>query len=83
MPLGILESGGLPGAARNSSELLDLSGVTNYEETLRVYLQSSDATGIRSDVNDAAIPATSAIAALIRTIRPVARILLGGLMFPW
>jgi len=55
MPLGILkvaaclEQRGIP------VELLDLSGVTNYEETLRVYLQSSDAQVFGLTSNDAAI----------------------------
>lgn len=78
MSLGILKVAAALEQAGVTVELLDLSGVTNYEEVLAVHLQRSVAQCFGLTATTPQMPATSRIQATIRRLRPTARVILGG-----
>ena len=59
-------------------ELLDLSGVTNYEEALAAHITHSQAECFGITATTPQMPAATKIHATIRRLRPAARIILGG-----
>ncbi len=76
--LGILKIAAVLEKAGYPVEMLDLSGIENYEEALRDHVRMSRAGifGITSTTPQ--MPATVKIARLIRQEQPVARLILGG-----
>lgn len=59
-------------------EMLDLSGIENYEEALKDYARSSSCGIYGLTSTTPQMPAAAKIARIIRSIRPDARIILGG-----
>lgn len=78
MSLGILKVAAALEQADVNVELLDLSGVTNYEEVLAVHLQQSAAQCFGLTATTPQMPAATRIQAAIRRLRPTARLILGG-----
>lgn len=78
MSLGILKVAAVLEQAGVAVELLDLSGVTNYEEVLAVHLQQSTATCFGLTATTPQMPAATKIQETIRRLRPSARLILGG-----
>ncbi|HMS85251.1 MAG TPA: radical SAM protein [Nitrospira sp.] len=78
MSLGILKVAAVLEQNEITVELLDLSGVTNYEEVLSVHLQSSTAQCFGLTATTPQIPAATKIQHAIRLARPSARVILGG-----
>ncbi len=78
MSLGILKVAATLEQAGIAVELLDLSGITNYEEVLAFHLQQSAATCFGLTATTPQMPAATKIQETIRRIRPSARIILGG-----
>src|SRR5690242_12331005 len=59
-------------------EMLDLSGIENYEEALKDYVKHSPAHIYGLTSTTPQMPAAAKVARIIRSIRPDARIILGG-----
>jgi radical SAM superfamily enzyme YgiQ (UPF0313 family) len=78
MSLGILKVAAVLEQAGVAVELLDLSGVTNFEEVLTVHLQQSTAACFGLTATTPQMPAATMIQETIRRVRPAARIILGG-----
>lgn len=78
MSLGILKVAAALERAGVTVELLDLSGVTNYEEVLAVHLQRSRAQCFGLTATTPQMPAATRIQSAIRRLRPAARLILGG-----
>jgi radical SAM superfamily enzyme YgiQ (UPF0313 family) len=78
MSLGILKVAAVLEQAGVAVELLDLSGVTNFEEVLTVHLQQSTAACFGLTATTPQMPAATKIQETIRRVRPSARIILGG-----
>ena len=78
MSLGILKVAAVLEQAGVAVELLDLSGVTNYEDVLAVHLQRSTAACFGLTATTPQMPAATRIQVTIRRLRPSARIILGG-----
>lgn len=78
MSLGILKVASVLEKAGRVVEVLDLSGIQNYEEVVRLHVASSSAQiyGITSTTPQ--LPAAAAICGAIRSVNPRARIILGG-----
>lgn len=78
MSLGILKVAAVLEQEGVTVDLLDLSGVKNYEEALAAHLERSrvDCFGITATTPQ--MPATTNIHATIRRLRPSAKIILGG-----
>lgn len=76
--LGILKVAAVLEKAGYPIEMIDLSGIENFEEAIRDYVRSSEAKiyGITSTTPQ--MPATAKIALAIREENPAARIILGG-----
>lgn len=76
--LGILKVASVMEQAGIPVEMIDLSGIENYEEAVRDYARNSLATiyGITSTTPQ--MPAAAKIARTLRQVRSDARILLGG-----
>jgi radical SAM superfamily enzyme YgiQ (UPF0313 family) len=78
MSLGILKVAAVLEQAGVAVELLDLSGVTNYETVLALHLQQSTATCFGLTATTPQMPAATKIQETIRQLRPTARLILGG-----
>ncbi|HET7909826.1 MAG TPA: radical SAM protein [Nitrospira sp.] len=78
MSLGILKVAAVLEQEGVRVELLDLSGVTNYEEALAAHVQESQAECFGITATTPQMPAATTIQATIRRLRPSARIILGG-----
>jgi len=78
MTLGILKVAAVLERAGVQVEMLDLSGVENYEQAVRDYVSESaiDCFGLTATTPQ--MPAASKIYHIIRQARPEARIILGG-----
>ncbi len=76
--LGILKVASVLEQAGYPVEMLDLSGIQNYEEALRDHIRSSDSQmyGITSTTPQ--MPATAQVARIIREEQPFVRLILGG-----
>jgi anaerobic magnesium-protoporphyrin IX monomethyl ester cyclase len=76
--LGILKVAAVLENAQYPLEMVDLSGIENYEEALRDHIRLSPASiyGITSTTPQ--MPAAAKIARVIRQEKPQARIILGG-----
>jgi len=78
MNLGILKVAASLEAAGHTVEMLDLSGVDNYPEAVRDHALNSAAIMFGLTATTPQLPATVRIANEIRSVRPDARLILGG-----
>jgi anaerobic magnesium-protoporphyrin IX monomethyl ester cyclase len=78
MSLGILKVAAVLEQEGVKVELLDLSGVTNYEEAVAAHIQRSPVECFGITATTPQMPAATSIHATIRRLRPSARIILGG-----
>lgn len=78
MSLGILKVAAVLEQEGVTVELLDLSGVTNYEEALAAHVHQSRVECFGMTATTPQMPAATTIQATIRRLRPSARIILGG-----
>jgi anaerobic magnesium-protoporphyrin IX monomethyl ester cyclase len=78
MTLGVLKVAAVLEQAGLEVEMLDLSGVENYEEVVRQHVQQSPATCYGLTATTPQMPAATRIHAVIRSSRPEVRIILGG-----
>jgi anaerobic magnesium-protoporphyrin IX monomethyl ester cyclase len=78
MSLGILKVAAVLEQEGVTVELLDLSGVMNYEEALAAHIEQSRVECFGITATTPQMPAATKIHATIRSLRPSARIILGG-----
>jgi anaerobic magnesium-protoporphyrin IX monomethyl ester cyclase len=78
MSLGILKVAAVLEQEGVTVELLDLSGVANYEEALAAHIHRSPVECFGMTATTPQMPAATTIHATIRRLRPSARIILGG-----
>jgi len=78
MSLGLLKVAAVLEQAGVTVDLLDLSGVKNYEEALAAYLQNSRARCFGLTATTPQMPAATRILEKVREIYPSARTILGG-----
>src|SRR5437899_7558214 len=78
MTLGILKVAAVLEQAGIQVEMLDISGVENYEEVVRDHVRTSAVTCYGLTANTPQMPATTKIYKTIRACNPKARIILGG-----
>ena len=78
MTLGILKVAAVLEQAGIEVEMLDLSGVENYEEAVRDHVRSSISTCYGVTATTPQMPAATKVCRAIRSSKPDARILLGG-----
>lgn len=78
MTLGILRIAAVLEAAGYNVEMVDLSGIENYEETIRYHARYSLATAFGVTATTPQLPAAVKLARAIKEVRPVARVILGG-----
>lgn len=78
MTLGILKIAAVLEQAGIEVEMLDLSGVENYEEVVRDHVRSSSASCFGLSATTPQMPAATKVYRVIRSIRPDGRIILGG-----
>lgn len=78
MSLGILKVAAVLEEAGVAVELLDLSGVVNYEEALAAHVGQSQAHCFGVTATTPQMPAATTIQKTIRRLRPSARMILGG-----
>ncbi|HTL61959.1 MAG TPA: radical SAM protein [Nitrospira sp.] len=78
MSLGILKVAAVLEEEGVTVELLDLSGVTNYEEALSAHIRQTPVECFGITATTPQMPAATRIQSAIRRLRPSARIILGG-----
>ena len=78
MSLGILRVAAVLEQHGVAVELLDLSGIENYEEVVRVHAAQSAATQYGVTATTPQMPAAVKIAEVIKSVRPKAVTILGG-----
>ncbi len=78
MSLGILRVAAVLEKAGYAVELLDFSGVQNYEEAMADHAKTTTATMFGITSTTPQMPAAVKIAHVIRCVRPDARLILGG-----
>src|SRR5438445_13698742 len=78
MTLGILKVAAVLEQAGIQVEMLDLSGVENYEEVVRDHVRTSGVTCYGLTATTPQMPAATKIFRTIRALNPTARIILGG-----
>src|SRR5688572_459645 len=78
MTLGILRVAAVVEEKGYPLDMLDLSGIQNYVEVVRDYLNGHDTTTFCLTATTPQMPAVCAIADVIRQQRPHARLILGG-----
>src|SRR5213594_2689600 len=78
MTLGILKVAAVLEQAGLAVEMLDLSGVENYEEVVRDHVRTSGVTCYGLTATTPQMPAATKIYRVIRALNPTARIILGG-----
>lgn len=78
MTLGILKVAAVLEQAGVEVELLDLSGVANFEDVVRDHVKSSAATYYGLTATTPQMPAATKVYQVIRSVRPGVRIVLGG-----
>lgn len=78
MTLGILKVAAVLERAGLTVEMVDLSGIENYEETIRAHARASQATVYALTATTPQLPAAVKICRAVREERPDARIVLGG-----
>ncbi len=78
MTLGILKVAAALEAAGHDVEVVDLSGIENYEDAMRYHVRSSAAGVFGLTATTPQLPATIKIFRAIREARPDAKAILGG-----
>ena len=78
MSLGILKVASVLEAKNFSVEMVDLSGIENYEEAMRAHTSNSEAKYFGITATTPQMPAARNIAQVIRRHRPDIKIILGG-----
>lgn len=78
LTLGILRVAACLEHAGQKVEMLDLSGITNFEEAVRDHASQSNAVIFGLTATTPQMPAATKIVAAIRSVRPDVRIILGG-----
>jgi radical SAM superfamily enzyme YgiQ (UPF0313 family) len=78
MTLGVLRVAAALETAGRKVELLDLSGIANFEDVARLHARNSAAPVFGITATTPQMPAATRIAKAIRTERPRARLVLGG-----
>ena len=78
MTLGVLKVAAALEAAGHRVEMLDFSGVENYETAIADHVRTSPATVFGVTATTPQMPAVSRLCAVLRRERPQARIVLGG-----
>src|SRR5207244_8504231 len=78
MTLGILKVAAVLEQAGIQVEMLDLSGVENYEEVVRDHVRTRGVTCYGLTATTPQMPAATKIYRAIRTLNPSVRIILGG-----
>ena len=76
--LGILRVAAVLEQAGHQVEVLDLSGVANYQEAVKDYVAGSEVTIFGLTATTAQLPSAIEVAKTIREAKPEARIILGG-----
>lgn len=78
MTLGILKVAAALERAGYELEMVDLSGIENYEEAIHHHAQSSQANIFGVTATTPQMPAAAKVWRVIREVRPEAKIILGG-----
>lgn len=78
MSLGILKVAAMLERAGVSVEMLDLSGVENFEEVMADHLGGTEVSCFGLTATTPQLPAVTRIVSVIRRLRPEARLILGG-----
>ena len=78
MTLGILKVAAVLEQAGIAVEVLDLSGIENFEDVVRAHAAVSAATAYGITATTPQMPAAARICEAIRLVRPTARLILGG-----
>ncbi|OGF97528.1 hypothetical protein A3H08_00165 [Candidatus Giovannonibacteria bacterium RIFCSPLOWO2_12_FULL_44_32] len=78
MSLGILKVASVLENAGKTVEMLDLSGIENFEEVAEIHASASPAKHFGITATTPQMPAAARIAGAIRKSRPDAKIILGG-----
>jgi len=78
MTLGVLRVAAALETAGHTVEMLDFSGIANYEEALADHAPTSAATVFGITATTPQMPAVSRLCGVLRRVRPDARIVLGG-----
>ena len=76
--LGVLKLPGVLGRAGIASEVLDLSGIKNYLDVVEAHAKRTDAGCFGITATTPQFPAAVRVAAVIRSVRPDARLIIGG-----
>jgi len=78
MTLGILKVAAVLEQAGVQVEMVDLSGVENYEDAVRAHARASEARVFGVTATTPQMPAVARIRAVLREVRPDATLMLGG-----
>jgi anaerobic magnesium-protoporphyrin IX monomethyl ester cyclase len=78
MTIGILRVAAVLEEAGHPVELLDLSGISNYEDAARDHAAHSRAAFFGLTATTPQMPAATRVSAAIRSVRPESRVALGG-----
>ncbi len=76
--LGILKVAAVLEQQGHRVSMLDLSGLKNYEDTLRIFLETAEIDALGVTATTPQLPAVARIARVIRAVRPGLRTILGG-----
>lgn len=78
MSLGILKVAAVLEAKGFPVEMVDLSGIENFEDAIKEHARNSPAVHFGVTATTPQMPAAAKIAAAIRSVRPDAKLILGG-----
>src|SRR3989344_1472169 len=78
MALGILKVAAVLEKSCVNVDLIDLSGISNYENAIGDYCRYSDTSTFGITATTPQLPATIKILETIKTIKPASRVILGG-----
>ncbi len=78
MSLGILRIAAVLEASGSSVDVLDLSGISNFESVVRDYIQRSGTLFFGITTTTPQLPSAVAITKLIKELSPRSRVILGG-----
>src|SRR5690242_3441287 len=78
MTIGILRIAAVLEGADYLVDVLDLSGIANYEDAVLDYARHTEAVHFGITATTPQLPAATKVVAAIRSVRPDARIIMGG-----
>ena len=78
MTLGILRVAAALETAGHEVEMLDLSGIENFEEVIRLHAKTSKADVFGLTATTPQMPAAFRVTQALRAVKPSAKIILGG-----